>query len=125
MISVNKSCLLVFSPSVRATVNRVSNATFREVIGNNAVFAFFLTEDSPPVKTENIRWNFTDESGSMDITNVSNDHIMISEDRLTLTLTGITHAHEGEYKLLATNEAGTNSNFYILSITGNVHGVFC
>lgn len=94
------------------------------MIGGDTVFAFFLTEDSPPVKTENIRWFFTDIDGTTDLTEVSNDHIMISEDRLNLTLVGITHSDEGQYTLEATNEAGTNSNFYLLSITGNVHSIF-
>lgn len=122
---VNEVCFLVLSLSVRATINRVSDVTFGVMIGGDTVFAFFLTEDSPPVKTENIRWFFTDIDGTTDLTEVSNDHIMISEDRLNLTLVGITHSDEGQYTLEATNEAGTNSNFYLLSITGNnVHSIF-
>ena len=86
--------------------------------GGTVTFSFMLANDSPPVKTENIRWYFIGADVLEDITDTDDIRFNISSDRLTLTITGVTHAQEGAYRLDALNEAGIGSGAIVFNIEG-------
>ena len=84
------------------------------------IFSFILTEDSPPVLTQNIRWYFVGAGVVEDVTERDDTDIRfnISSDRHTLIITGVTPTEEGEYRLVATNEAGPGVGSIVLNIEG-------
>ena len=73
---------------------------------------FTITEADPLVNISNRRWTFESAATTNieDITDTSNLHYSLSEDRLVLTINQVTSAHRGVYTLLATNEAGVRSD---------------
>lgn len=87
--------------------------------GQSINLKFILTEDDPPVRVENIRWQFSYLGTDVDITNSSSGHYDLSEDRRNLTINQLTTEQIGVYTLFATNEAGVRSN----SITVRIEGV--
>ncbi|XP_019853400.1 PREDICTED: hemicentin-1-like [Amphimedon queenslandica] len=103
---------------VRATVTSLVGFTLHRQNGDNATITFSLSEDSPLVKTENIRWFLRTVSSFEDITFRSDTRQTLSEDRLSLLIDGITETDEGEYILRATNEAGTGEGTVVISVAG-------
>ena len=98
---------------------RLTSVTLQLSLGDNVTMRFSLSNDDPPVQTEDIRWFFVVGGSRTDITNSSDNRHTLFPDRLSLLIDGITHFDEGEYVLEATNAAGTGSNSVILSVTGN------
>lgn len=86
------------------------------VEGQSIVLSFLITEDDPPVSVENIRWEFTSLGATINITNTSSSHYMLSEDRRNLTIQQLTIAQAGMYTLFATNKAGERSNSIRLEV---------
>lgn len=110
--------LLTFPFLVPATVTRLVDFTLHRENGGNATIKFALSNASPPVLTDNIRWYFQTVSEIRDITFSTDERLSLSDNRLTLVVDGITEADEGEYIIRATNEAGTGSNFVVISVVG-------
>ncbi len=77
-----------------------------------------LTNDSPVVITENIRWYFRGADVLEDITETDDIRFTLSSDRLSLIITGVTAAQEGAYILEALNEAGIGSGSIVFNIEG-------
>ena len=96
----------------------LTSVTLQLSLGDNVTMRFSLSNDDPPVQTEDIRWFFVVGGSRTDITNSSDNRHTLFPDRLSLLIDGITHFDEGEYVLEATNAAGTGSNSVILSVTG-------
>ena len=103
---------------VPATVTSVVGPVLDSRQGGTVVFQFILTNDSPPVLTENIRWYFRGVDVLEDITDTQDVRFNISSDRLRLEITGVTAAQEGAYILEALNEAGIGSGTIIFNIEG-------
>ena len=87
------------------------------MVNNSAVIMFDITRDSPPVPLGNIRWLFNN-------TPINNrsislyDQYSFSSDLLTLTISNIQHSDEGNYTMVATNRAGTDSDTVFLEVEG-------
>ena len=96
----------------------------RRTLGDNVTFLFSLSNDDPPVQTDNIRWLFHTLQSTVDITNSSDNRHILAPDRLSFLIDGITHSDEGEYILQATNEAGTRTGSVFLSISGQKYHSF-
>ena len=86
---------------------------------------FTISDASPEVQTENIKWTFRDLNGnSFNIptnlltTTFFNLMGVFSSDRLSLTLSGLTNDFEGTYTMTATNEAGSDSATVEMVIEG-------
>ena len=109
-----------FSPLVPATVTSLVGFTLHRQNGDNATMIFALSEDSPLVKTNNIRWFLKTVSSFEDITFRSDSRQSLSADRLSLLIDGITESDEGEYILRATNEAGTSEGVIVISVAGKI-----
>ena len=90
---------------------------------------FSIVDAAPPVQVSNIRWFFTaggmDESNAIDITEqttIGETVLTFSASLLELTISSITQGASGIYTLVATNPAGTGSNFTDLEmVQGNNH----
>ena len=104
--------------TVPATVESLVGFSIFRQPGGTVLFQFNISEDSPPVRTENIRWFFISLNNRVDITDTTDERFNISSDRLSLIIDGVTHTDEGEYLLQATNEAGPGIGVIVLSIAG-------
>ena len=87
-------------------------------LGNNITFLFILTNDDPPVQTNNIRWLFHTLTTTVDITDSTDNRYTLGDDRLSFIIDGVTHTDEGEYILQATNEAGISRGSVFINIQG-------
>ena len=105
---------------VPATVTSLVGLILHRENGDNATLKFALSEASPPIQTDNIRWYFQTVTTNTDITFSNDNRLTLSSDRLTLVIDGITEADEGEYMLRATNEAGTGENVIAISVVGMI-----
>ena len=95
-------CLL----TVPANVTAVTSSPAVGIEGQSVTLQFIITEADPPVKVENIRWQFSFLGNDVDITESESRHYRLSEDRRTLSINQLTTAEGGVYTLFATNEAG-------------------
>lgn len=86
--------------------------------GQSIVLQFVITDADPLVKVENIRWQFSSLGKDLDITESSNSHYHLSNDRRTLVINQLTTEQIGIYTLFATNEAGVRSNSITVTIEG-------
>ena len=88
--------------------------------GQSVTLQFTITEADPPVRVENIRWQFSTPlmDNPLDITNTSSNHYQLSDDRRALTVNQISTAQQGLYTLFATNEAGVRSSSIRLLLEG-------
>lgn len=102
-----------------ANVTPVTASPARGVEGQNIVLTFVITNDDPLVTVSNIRWEFTGVHIITDITDSSDPHYELFNDRRSLLITQLTSAHQGIYTLFATNEAGTRSSSILLTVEGN------
>ena len=110
----------MFVPLVPPTVQPV-NSSLLGLVYRNVTIVFNIQRASPEVLLDNIRWTFTNTSGStVDITNVTTSgRHMLTSDSLQLTITNISMEDEGNYTLTASNPAGVNSGTIVLSVEGN------
>ena len=91
--------------------------------GQSVIVQFIITEADPPVRVENIRWQFSDPlmNDPLDITNTSDFiHYQLSEDRRTLTVQQFITSLQGMYTLIATNEAGVRSSSVMVVLQGAI-----
>ena len=109
-----------FPSLVPANVTPVTSSVVTGIEGQSIPLIFRITNDDPLVQVNNIQWELSSASGTVNITELSmtDEHYQLSEDRLSLTVSQISSAHHGTYTLFATNEAGTRSNSIILVIEG-------
>ena len=77
--------------------------------------SFRILNASPAVLPSNIEWVFNGTALSDSVSRYS-----FSSDRLSLTVSALTHSDEGLYTLTATNEAGLGSASLILNIEGKL-----
>ena len=106
---------------VPANITAVTVSPVRGVEGQNTVLTFKITNDDPLVNVSNIRWTFTNVHRVIDITDLSDPHYKLINERRSLRITQLTTAHQGIYTLFATNEAGTRSNSITVFIEGTVN----
>lgn len=104
---------------VKATIISITPVLIQRSLGDNVTIKFSLASDDPPVKTSNILWFHQTPGSVIDITNSTDDRHILSSDRLSFVIDGITHFDEGEYILQTTNEAGVRRFSVFLSITSN------
>ena len=86
---------------------------------------FSIINDSPRVQSSDIQWFFSEDrdnaSEFIDITNnnmIGTTVLSFSDSLLNLKLSGLTQEAAGIYRLVATNPAGTDSNYTNLTIEG-------
>jgi hypothetical protein len=87
-----------------------------DVLPNHTItFSFAIIESSPPPL---IKWKLVKSDGEVIdlIKDVDNPHVILSPDRLSLTIVSLTTEYEGTYTLTAINPAGTTSATYSLNI---------
>lgn len=84
------------------------------VVNNSVTLIFRILNASPVVLPSNIEWEFNDV-----VLNDTNSQYSFSPDRLSLTISNLTHSNEGLYTLTATNEAGVGSANIFLNIEGS------
>ena len=99
----------------------------------NATISFTITRASPEVALDDIRWTFvrspglTPENITPDPSLNSSDHLVFSEDLLSLTIVDIRQsgeddeffqADEGWYELTASNAAGVRTASVNLIVEG-------
>ena len=109
--------------SVPPVVTVMSTADYHLI--NSAVVIKFALNDRvfPKVQLNNIQWTYTTEKGS-EILNTSfspSSHYNFSSDLLSLTITDLQVADDGNYTLWASNEAGVSSATYNVTVYGKVH----
>ena len=98
----------------------VSNPSRAYLATSNVVLKFDLIDSTLPTcefHVSNIQWMYTTEKGS-EILNTSfpaNSRYNFSDDLLSLTITNLQEADEGNYTLMATNDAGNSSATYNLA----------
>lgn len=73
-----------------------------------------ISNASPSVIPSNIQWYFN--SGL--INDTQDDGYEFSNDRKSLTITELTHSHEGLYTVVVSNEAGSDTGDIVLQIEG-------
>ena len=97
------------------------------MVYRNVTIEFNILRAFPSVLLDNIRWTFTNTSGStVDITNLTmSERHTLTSDLLQLIIADITMDDEGNYTLTATNPAGVNSGTVFLSVEGNFITRFC
>lgn len=89
------------------------------VVGDSITLSFNILNASPMVDTSDIQWTFTSNSAvTTVITGVSTNGYSFSMNLLVLTIIGLTHGHEGNYTLRATNPAGISQATITLQIEG-------
>ena len=93
----------------------------------NVTLAFVIVDASPEVLPGNIQWTFMDMQGTRFsiptnslTTSFSNLTGVFSDDRLNLTLSGLTFDFEGTCSMTVTNEAGSNSASVVLLTEGQL-----
>ena len=96
------------------TNNTVIGVEFRDT-----QLQFMVTRDLPTVQTDDIRWFFqrTGSNVRQEITREANpSHYHFSMDRLTLAISNLTQADDGNYTVEASNIVGTGSDTVILDV---------
>ena len=83
------------------------------VVNNSVTLMFRILDASPVVLPSNIEWDFNGVALNDLVSQYS-----FSADRLSLTISNLTHSDEGLYTLTATNEAGIDSASLFLNIEG-------
>ena len=88
------------------------------LVKENITLTFVIQNASPPVRAENIEWVFHSSSGSDAVVLTEGARYHFSMNDQSLTISNVAHGDEGDYKMTAVNEAGSDS----LTITLNVEG---
>ena len=92
---------------------------------------FNITRASPEVPLNNRRWYFTNTSNSFVRTELNTSctdcypRFNFSADLLSLTITSLQVIDYGCYELMATNFAGSDSNYIDLEVLGEYYRVMC
>ncbi len=88
------------------------------VTGGNVFLIFNVSDDSPKVSSSGISWLFNSGSTEVEIVYPGDGRRVIANDRLSITITGVVYADEGEYTLLAGNAAGVGLGTVSLDVQG-------
>lgn len=89
------------------------------ITGMAITLSFAINHDNPTVLPENITWLFTSRFiPDITITVGNNSQYSFSSDRRSLTIRNITLRDDGEYQLVAVNDAGNNSDYIRLTVNG-------
>ena len=126
--------VLLVPPTIEAVNEEVLG-----VVGMNATISFTITRASPEVAQGDIQWTFVSlfSQATEDITpNTSinsSDHLVFSDDLLSLTIVNISQsgedtnffqADEGLYRLTASNAAGIRNASVNLTVEGELCASF-
>ena len=93
----------------------------------HVTLAFVILDASPVVQAQSIHWSFSNVHGTS--VSIPSDSLtatfsnltgMFSDDRLNLTLSGLSNDFEGTYTMTAINEAGSTSATILLLIEGQL-----
>ena len=81
----------------------------------------------PAVQLSNIQWIYTTANGSeiLDTSFPNNTRYNFSSNLLSLTITNLQVADDGNYSLMASNEAGIHIATYNLTVFGKSYGIIC
>ena len=112
LIINNEICDTPILSSATPTVINQQRVTEIGVKGRNITFSFSITGDEPRIAPEDIKWFFM----SKEI--VASTKFMISNNKLTLTITNLTLDDEGNYTINATNIIGTGTSSLFLDVEG-------
>ena len=90
------------------------------VVNGSVTLMFIIERASPEVLVDSIRWSFVGSESvtSEDITTPSDSRLIVSINRLTLTIYNITNEDEGSYTLTASNSAGISTDTITFSVEG-------
>ena len=83
------------------------------MVDNSVTLSFRILNAFPAVLPSNVEWFFYGTALSDSVSRYS-----FSSDRLSLTVSALTHDDEGLYTLTAANEAGSGSASLFLKIEG-------
>lgn len=113
--SSNKISLKIFPFSAPASISSVDNTSIvYGIVSDNITLKFVLTDSGvPPLLPNDTQWIFNGIELLEEETN-----IIFSDDRLSLTLSNLTFANEGNYTIIITNPAGTDSATLFLDVEG-------
>ena len=107
-----------YLPLVPPTIRFPSGSPVLGIVYNDIILTFVIDNASPSVKPSNVIWKFRSDSSQLTITLSTGSRYSFSDDRLSLTITDLTHDDQGQYTITATNEAGTDQYFITLDIEG-------
>ena len=98
----------------------VSPSPLIGVLGRSVTLQFSISDDLPPVTSNEILWQFTSVRSStvQNITSASNTRYDFSDNMLSLTIGALTTMDEGSYTLEASTIAGSNSATIFLVVQG-------
>lgn len=117
--------IIIFFYIVPPTVQTFGPGSVLGVVGLTVTLSFNITNDSPQVTEDGIRWIFNNGITTTDITGLSG-RFSFSDDLQSLTIIGIGASDEGNYTLVATNSAGSNRAVIDLQVEGiySIHNTF-
>ena len=108
--------MALFLHAVPPVVTSVSTALYHL---RNSTVSIKFARVFPAVQLSNIQWIYTTENGSRFLnTSFPNTRYNFSSDLLTLTITNLQVADDGNYTLVALNEAGISNATYNLTVFG-------
>lgn len=86
------------------------------VISSMVTLQFLAVEAGvPPVTPNGVRWIFNDIELTQERT------LNFSEDRLSVTIATLTPAYEGNYTIIVSNPAGSDSDTLFLDVEGKTN----
>ncbi len=83
------------------------------VLGESVTLEFVLERATPPVTRDGIMWQFKSDP-------LENARASFSADLLSVNISQLEYADEGEYTFIASTAAGTGSDNILLDIQGNM-----
>ena len=86
--------------------------------GDSFIIQFAVSLAQPPVDPDNITWTFRSTSGGEATTLVQSARYSFSEDRKSLTISGIMLEDEGVYTMKAENPGGADAASAELEVRG-------
>ena len=110
-------------PTVQPVLGRVVGLELMHV-----TLAFVILDASPAVQAQSVHWTYSSVHGTS--VSIPSDSLtatfsnltgMFSDDRLILTLSGLSNDFEGTYTMTAINEAGSTSATIQLLIEGQLN----
>ena len=110
--------IFIYLSLVPPTIRFPSGSPVLGIVYNEIILTFVIDNAFPSVKPSNVIWKFRSDSSQLTMTLSTGSRYSFSNDRLSLTITDLTHDDQGQYTITATNEAGTDQYFITLDIEG-------